>query len=128
MDESIIERRITNAKGERLGAKDVSMSYPSDHPMTSNSNEIRAVLLNILRIGVLRIRALASDGKAEQCFREADHLHNLPGLIQSLRPELLLYYYNIERVSFLKYARAIAGDFEAEWEKLAKLIGVTNPA
>jgi hypothetical protein len=93
----------------------------------NDDNEVRTVLLNILRIGLLRIRVLGIEGSGEQCSQEADHLHNLPGLVQSLRPKELLYYYNTERVSFLKYAKSTADDFKAEWERLAQLIRVTTP-
>ena len=93
-----------------------------------DNKEIRTVLLNILRIGLLRIRSLGSEGSGEQCSIEADHLHNLPGLIQSLRLEELLYYYNIERRGFLRRATSNVDEFKPQWDHLAALIGAKSPA
>lgn len=87
-----------------------------------NANEIQALLLEILRIGLLRIRALGLEGFGEQCSVEADHLHNLPELVQSLRPELLRYYYDIERPAFLRNSKSNADDFKHAWGVLGKLI------
>jgi hypothetical protein len=92
-----------------------------------DNDEIRTVLLNILRIGLLRIRVLGTDGSGEQCSVEADHLHNLPGLIQSLRHEELLYYYNIERSCFLRRTTSNTDEFKPQWERLDKLIAVPHP-
>ena len=91
-----------------------------------NSNEIRTILLSILRIGLLRIRALGTEGSAQQCSVEADHLHNLPDLVQSLRPEEILYYYNIERTGFLHSTTSNTDEFKPQWEQLAELIGATK--
>lgn len=85
-------------------------------------NEIRRILLDILRVGLLRIRAYGNSGVAEACSLEADHLHNLPVLIQSLRWEELLYYYNVERPGFLNVATSNVDEFKLLWEQLGKLI------
>jgi hypothetical protein len=42
------------------------------------AEELRAVLLNILTTGLLRIRAYGWNGQVDLCALEADHLHNLP--------------------------------------------------
>ena len=93
-----------------------------------NDKEIRITLLKILRIGLLRIRALGSEGSAQQCSVEADHLHNLPGLVESSRPEELLYYYDIERPSFLRRTTSNTDEFKPLWDQLAKLIRPANSA
>ena len=93
----------------------------------NDKNELKTVLLNILRIGILRIRALGNEGLGEQCSVEADHLHNLPMLVQSLHLEELLHYYNIERVGFLRRTTSNADEFKPQWEQLARLIGATSP-
>ncbi|MGB9122236.1 MAG: hypothetical protein WCE73_16565 [Candidatus Angelobacter sp.] len=87
----------------------------------NDADEIKEVLLNILQIGLLRIRSFGWDGAAKECSIEADHLHNLPTLIQLPSIARLLYYYNIERTGFLKRA-SNADMFKSHWERLAKLI------
>src|SRR5258707_1233545 len=88
----------------------------------SNDEEIKEVLLKILTEGLVRIRAHGFAGEAEACAREADHLHNLPQLVQSMRPELLLYYYNTERRCYLQCALADAEAFQPLWDKLGRLV------
>jgi len=52
---------------------------------------------------------------------EADHLHNLPGLLANYKPELLDYYWRVERPGFVE--RSTPEDlqgFEPLWQALAK--------
>ena len=90
----------------------------------NDSDGIKAVLLDILRIGLLRIRALAWEGSADGCAVEANHLHNLPQLIKSPSSERLMYYYNIERTEFLRQTNSNTSEFNLSWLRLAKLIGI----
>src|SRR5438046_1138707 len=85
--------------------------------------EIAEILCEILRTGLLRIRALRD---ADRSTLEADHLHNLPGLLANYKPELLDYYWRVERVGFVE--RSTPEDvqgFEPLWNILAK--HVTSP-
>jgi hypothetical protein len=84
----------------------------------SGNDEIRRILLEILRVGLLRIRAYGSSGLGEACSWEADHLHNLPVLIRSVRREELLYYYNIERPAFLTHTTSNVDEFKLLWDEL----------
>jgi hypothetical protein len=80
--------------------------------------EIVEIVCEILRTGLLRIRALED---ADRCALEADHLHNLPGLLANYKPELLDYYWRVERVGFVE--RSTPEDvqgFEPLWRILAK--------
>ena len=77
---------------------------------------ITQVLLETLRVGILRIRAAAFAGRAEECALEADHLHNLPSVIQSRRPELLQYYLTVERPAFERRAPH-AEEFSPLWDE-----------
>lgn len=89
----------------------------------NNEKEIRTILLKILSTGLLRIRALGANGSSQQCFVEADHLHNVPAAVESLRPELIHYYYNAERLRFLSGGTVSgANDFKPLWDHLAELI------
>jgi hypothetical protein len=80
--------------------------------------EIAEIVCEILQTGLLRIRAL---GDAARCALEADHLHNLPGLLANYKPELLDYYWQVERVGFVERSTPedIQG-FEPLWKALAQ--------
>ena len=64
--------------------------------------EIAEVLLRILTTGLLRIRAHGWDDNPQRCAVEADHLHNLPSLLASFSLDRLEYYWETERVSYMK--------------------------
>jgi hypothetical protein len=83
--------------------------------------EVAEIVCEILRTGLLRIRALGWDRNPGRCAIEADHLHNLPALIASFDPQRLEYYWDAERVAFIKQSRPedIAA-FEPLWQGLAK--------
>jgi hypothetical protein len=83
--------------------------------------EIQRLLLNLIRSGLLRIRAFASDDNAHQCFVEAHHIHNLPALVRNPRLELLTYYFDVERPAFAKLA-SDSDEFEPVWLRLGQLI------
>lgn len=89
--------------------------------MSNINDELKSVLLDLLRVGLLRIRAYGSDGDAEKCAIEADHLHNLPGLARNPRVELLSYYWNVERAEFIKRAGDLE-QFEKYWKRLRELL------
>lgn len=90
-----------------------------------NDEAIRDVLLQILHVGLLRIRAAGFGGKSEVCAREADHLHNLPGLARSLDRGELRYYFSAERQGFVRTSTLPTDDFVPLWNELGKLLG--NP-
>jgi hypothetical protein len=83
---------------------------------------VRRALLEILRIGLLRVRAAGYAGRAKECALEADHLHNLPRVIQTLAAKELLYYYSVERPSFAKQSTSDVKDLEPLWEELGTLL------
>lgn len=90
--------------------------------------EIAEILLRILERGLLRIRVLGVTGQSELCTIEADHLHNLPMLVHEPRLDLLSYYYNVERVTFLReveretdYAEQFVSDW-SDWKQLEAIL------
>ena len=88
---------------------------------------IAEILLEILQTGLLRIRALGWENDAAACAREADHLHNLPTLLTAYTPELLLYYWNVERPNFAERRdRASLEGFAPLWDRLEKLLPTAN--
>src|SRR5437899_10636482 len=85
--------------------------------------EIADALLSILQTGVLRIRMLAWDGKAEQCGIESDHIHNLPDLIADFSREKLAYYWNVERPEYLKQSpKERSQEWEPLWQQLSERV------
>jgi hypothetical protein len=87
-------------------------------PMSAVDIEaVRSVVLQILSIGLLRIRTFGAEGLADRCAIEADHLHNLPEVIRSGRLDLLDYYYEVERLGFIDRG-SDAKPFEMLWEQL----------
>jgi hypothetical protein len=85
-------------------------------------DDIKGILLEILRTGLLRIRAFGNSGDAEACGLEADHLHNLPEVIRCFRWELLHFYFTVERPGFMSRGPRGAEQFEPLWDRLGKLI------
>ena len=82
--------------------------------------EIAVIVCEILRTGLLRIR-ISQD--VESCQVEADHLHNLPSLLVDFRPELLNYYWRVERPSYIsRCGTATATDFEPMWKSLGSYV------
>ena len=82
-------------------------------------DERREAYLQILRIALLILRVSPS-GDHSHCFIEADHVHNILELLLDPSPEKEKFYFEVERVSYLRDARP--GSIEAFapfWEKLA---------
>jgi hypothetical protein len=79
------------------------------------SPELSQLLLEILTTGLLRIRALGWSGDAERCAIESDHIHNVPELLAHFSPERLVYYWDVERSSYIKQ---IPSSQLAVWEPL----------
>ncbi len=80
--------------------------------------EIAEVLGQILHWGLLRIRTYSNPRRSQV---EADHLHNLPALLTKYSPDLLDYYWTVERPSYI--ARTMDSQhYEPLWERLAILM------
>jgi hypothetical protein len=91
--------------------------------------DIAKILAAILSTGLMRIRALAWNGNASRCAVEADHLHNLPALLTAFNPELLDYYWTVERPAYIKNsAHEDAAGFERWWRDLASHVGASTEA
>ena len=74
------------------------------------------IYLDILRFGLLYILAAATHGNAKACELEADHLHNIPGLIGEKNEQRHQYYFDIERTSYLnRYTGQQASIAEAKF-------------
>ncbi|MBV8128821.1 MAG: hypothetical protein JO114_14330 [Planctomycetaceae bacterium] len=87
--------------------------------------EIATILLCILQTGLMRIRTLAWQGRAELCAIESDHIHNIPNLIMNYSPEKLFYYWDIERPEYIRQVSTEHSDgWDALWRRLGQEIEV----
>ena len=76
-------------------------------------DDVADVLLQILGMAVLRIR---NDESGRDI--EADHVHNLAPLVRDYRPELLEYYWTVERPGYISQRPDVARHFESLWTAL----------
>ena len=87
-----------------------------------NREDIEVVLLEILTAGILRIRISAENGDIELCRIEANHLHNIPALINKFSLNLLSYYLDVEVKQYMREAEGkISADFKANLSALQDL-------
>lgn len=85
--------------------------------------DLADVLAQIIQTGFLRIRALGWSGDAKRCAIEADHLHNLPVLLANYCDDLLRFYWQVERTSFLsQLGENAAPEFEPLWKQLEPFV------
>ena len=80
--------------------------------------EIAEIILEILQTGLLGIRALGWSGNSAGCASEADHLHNLPRLLSDFSPELLRYYWEVERPAYCSRGEGNPAAFASAWQRL----------
>jgi len=83
--------------------------------------EVRSAFLEILYYTLLHVRSYAN--KQAVCFALADHAHNIPHFVGSPKPELLCYYWEVERQCFLRKMQELAESvsvFEPSWKIIAQ--------
>lgn len=86
-------------------------------------------ILDILRHGLLRVRAAGWSGDGDRCAAEADHIHNLPDLLRDYSPERLRYYWDAERPAFMSHLSAEElATWEPLWERLRSQAEVLRSA
>lgn len=89
--------------------------------------ELTDIVLELLTIGLLRIRRYGEMQMAERCAIEADHIHNLPALLKHYSPDLLSFYWVTERQSFLQQIPADErSQFDSAWEDMEEFIQNCN--
>lgn len=84
--------------------------------------DIAEVIVEILQTGLLRIRAQGWSGDSAACAGEADHLHNLPHLLSNYSPELLRYYWEVEKPAYCNGGDGDPKAFAPAWERLHHLL------
>ena len=89
--------------------------------------DLANILLEIIGLGVLQARAAGWSGDAARASAAADHVHNLPGLLQHYTPCGLDYYWVTERSAFLAHCPAEwARAFQPHWDQLQKHVERLN--
>ena len=87
---------------------------------------IEPTILEIIRCALLNIRSLGWDGKAAGCALEADHVHNLPNLIQDYSEGALKYYLGPGRAEYAREMQESAtGDLhhlQQLWDQLERFV------
>jgi hypothetical protein len=85
--------------------------------------EVARLLLEILYLATLRIRAAGWSERADRCAVEADHVHNLPGLIADFHADRLRYYWEVEKPSFEQQSSGEdVAAFASLWADLGRLL------
>lgn len=80
---------------------------------------IHAALAEILRLALLNTRVAAQSGDTARCHAEVDHVHNLPSLLTDFAPDVLRFYWNIERASYIREAGESGSEsFSNAWIRL----------
>jgi hypothetical protein len=100
-----------------------NLSLNQSEPMP-RCEEVREILLEILSVGLLRIRVAGWSGKSEQCANEADHLHNVPETIRECSVRSLSRYYDLGRTGYLDHPSKTARPqiFEPLWNRLRLIL------
>jgi hypothetical protein len=83
-------------------------------------SQIADILVQLIELGILRIRAAAWAGKTDQVAIEADHIHNLPAILKNYSSDALKFYWDIERRDFIS-RMPDHGGFQELWKRLESL-------
>jgi len=87
-------------------------------------DEVRVALLQILETAILSIRFNANSGKSNYCFIEADHIHNIPGILVDFNIEKLEWYFNATKESYIESMQGLEGSeplaYKNQWDVISK--------
>ncbi|WP_158820325.1 hypothetical protein [Granulicella sp. S156] len=87
----------------------------------SDKEELRSILLDLLQVGLLRIRVWGWNGRVEECAAEADRLHDVPDMIREMDVETIRRFYDFELRHFAENT-ATRGFYEADWKRLGAVL------
>jgi hypothetical protein len=80
---------------------------------------VQTSLLTILKIGLLNIRYYADGRNLERCAIEANHLHNIPGLLEKFSIDLLKFYIDVERTQYIRETKdQVLEEIRDAWTEL----------
>jgi hypothetical protein len=82
-------------------------------------DDIQTQLLMILEIGIVNIRYHCLAQRYHLCAVEADHVHNIPDLIEHFSVDKLAYYLEVEVAQYLRETSdQIHNGLRAPWDVL----------
>lgn len=93
--------------------------------------ELDKLYLAILESGLVAIRNASHDGNLEYIRQEAEHLHEIPSLLEEVNSERHLYYFDCVRQAYLEWISSNAGDaarelvdcyYAAPWKEMAQIL------
>jgi len=88
--------------------------------------ELAIIIAKMVEKAILKIRGLGWADQGDRCAIEADHVHNLPGLLADYSPERLDYYWRCERSSYLaRIPRKDQLDWEDLWNQMRPHVETT---
>jgi hypothetical protein len=96
-------------------------------------NPRQQAYLDLLTHGLAAVRNLAEAGLTDLCGVEADHLHNIPSLLEESNEHRHHYYLVAERAGYLaqlrrlgaaEYLEQMAIWYGQSWRTLASVAGV----
>jgi hypothetical protein len=88
---------------------------------------VQASLLTILKFGLLNIRYHAERKSSERCAIEANHLHNIPGLLENFSIDLLKFYIDIEMPQYVRETDdRILAEIRSAWVGLHKWLSESS--
>lgn len=83
--------------------------------------ELQKPLLAIVEIGIVNIRFRCQGRRYESCEAEANHIHNIPGLLREFSADKLAYYLEVELPQYLReIGNNPRGDLLEHWEILRR--------
>jgi hypothetical protein len=91
-------------------------------------SEVAGPVLSILYWAILTIRGAGRNNQSRYCAIEANHIHNLPGLLRSYSREALKYYLDIERPSYIRDLEelpnmgSVTEEFRPMWAELERYL------
>ena len=87
-------------------------------------DELQESLLAIIEIGIENIRFRCEGGRYESCEAEANHIHNIPGLLREFSADRLAYYLEVELPQYLReIGNNPRSDLPEHWEILRRWLG-----
>jgi hypothetical protein len=88
-------------------------------------DEVAQAVLEIIQNAILSIRVAGWRPDGDYCALEANHIHNLPGLILKFSEHKLKYYLDVERNSYIDRLKEMSGNPEAfhpQWQRLERFL------
>ena len=97
--------------------------------------ELSEMYKAILTAGLIAIRDAAEVGDIARCRAEAEHLHNLPSLLEEKNKQRHLYYFSTEKTTYLEWVLStkrkdlmefVSMAYMPYWKQMEEVLGVDN--